>query len=99
MLLAYLSVLYELQAAALASMTAASPHSDAAFMARLHKVEKHIRTNKLRVTFTDQIGSVEASGNGDELNSSREAKRLAFYLFWNVRGDTDRCVKFGCLIV
>ena len=49
-----------------------------------------MRENKLRHTFADQLGEAQES---DELNSKKEARKLAFYLFWNVRPDYDRCCK------
>ena len=60
----------------------------AGFLDRLHKVEKHIRKNKLRATFTDQLGRV---GGLDEVASLREAHQLAFYIFWNVKPHFQRC--------
>jgi hypothetical protein len=44
-----------------------------------------------QVTFTDQI-RVADDPEGDEVNSSKEARRLAFYLFWNIRPSYDRRV-------
>ena len=46
-----------------------------------------MRENKLRHTFADQLGEAQES---DELNSTKEARKLAFYLFWNVRPNFDR---------
>lgn len=59
------------------------PSADMDFLDKLHKVEQHIRKNKLKLTFTDQLG--QAAGKGDEVASKNEAKKLAFYLFWNVK--------------
>ena len=51
-------------------------------------MEKHIRKAKLTVTLTDQLGQAKNAGG---LTSDKEAKRLAFYLYWNVKPFT-RCV-------
>ena len=64
--------------------------ADPKVIKRLHRLEKHMRENKLRHTFADQLGEAQES---DELNSKKEARKLAFYLFWNVRPDYDRCCK------
>jgi len=56
---------------------------------RLHRLEKHMRENKLRHSFADQLGEAQES---DELNSKKEARKLAFYLFWNVRPNFDRYI-------
>jgi len=53
---------------------------------KLHKVEKHIRKNKLKVTLSDEIGAT----GGKELSSKAQARRLAFYLFWNIKADFSR---------
>jgi hypothetical protein len=42
-----------------------------------------------QVTLTDEIGAATKSGD-QELNSSAQARRLAFYLFWNVKADYTR---------
>ena len=63
--------------------------ADPKIISRLHKLEKHMRENKLRHTFADQLGEAQES---DELNSKKEARKLAFYLFWNVRSNFDRYV-------
>lgn len=57
------------------------------FLERLHRVEKHIRKNNLRATFTDQIGK---AGALDEVASLNEAHQLAFFLFWNIKPSFDR---------
>ena len=56
------------------------------------QVEKHIRKNKLKLTFTDQLGrAVSVSQDEDsEISSKKEAKKLAFYLFWNMRATLSR---------
>ena len=46
------------------------------------QVEKHIRKNNLTVTFTDQMGQAKHS---EAVTGEKEAKKLAFYLFWNVK--------------
>ena len=58
------------------------------------QVEKHIRKNKLKLTFTDQLGkAVSVSQDEDsEISSKKEAKKLAFYLFWNMRATLSRFV-------
>ena len=56
---------------------------------KLKDLVKHIRENKLRITFTDALGQA-AQSEGDGVSSQKEARRLAFYLFWNVRAHHDR---------
>lgn len=63
--------------------------ADPKVIKRLHRLEKHMRENKLRHSFADQLGEAQES---DELNSKKEARKLAFYLFWNVRPNFDRYV-------
>lgn len=44
------------------------------------------------MTFADQLGSAAHTNPTDgEVASKQEAKRLAFYLFWNVKPYFDRC--------
>ena len=54
-----------------------------------------MRENKLRHTFADQLGEAQES---DELNSKKEARKLAFYLFWNVRPNFDRYNFLSCVM-
>ena len=60
------------------------------------QVEKHIRKNKLKLTFTDQLGkAVSVSQDEDsEISSKKEAKKLAFYLFWNMRATLSRSAAY-----
>lgn len=60
--------------------------TDNDFMRKLHAFEEHLRENKLKMTFTEQMGSAAE----DQVNSKKEAKKLAFYLFWNLRPCHDR---------
>ncbi|DBA70449.1 TPA: hypothetical protein ACH3X2_011857 [Trebouxia sp. C0005] len=47
------------------------------------KVEKHIRKNKLTAgTFSEQVG---ASSHADNESTDREARKLAFFLYWNIK--------------
>lgn len=59
---------------------------------RIAQLERHMRENKLRqhTSFVDCLGSVDDPG--DEVRSSKEAKRLAFDIFWNVRTDYSRLI-------
>ena len=41
-----------------------------------------------QVTFTEQLSRAAVA---EEVTSKREAKRLAFFLFWNVQQDAERC--------
>lgn len=58
--------------------------------AKLKELVRHIRESKLRITFTDALGQA-AAAEGDGVSSQKEARRLAFYLFWNIRASYDRC--------
>ncbi|KAK9863795.1 hypothetical protein WJX84_010731 [Apatococcus fuscideae] len=57
-------------------------------IAKMHLVEKHIRKNKLQMTYQDRLG--QASNDTSEVSSKNEAKKLAFYLFWNIKPFFDR---------
>ena len=48
------------------------------------QVEKHIRKRKLKMTFIEQVGRSQDAA-ADEVASKNEAKKLAFYLFWNMK--------------
>ena len=43
----------------------------------------------LQVSFADTLGAAKHSGE-DEVNSKNEAKKLAFYLFWNIKPSFNR---------
>ena len=58
------------------------------FLDRLHRVEKHIRKNNLRATFSEQLGR---TGALDDVASLNEAHQLAFFLFWNIKPHFERC--------
>jgi len=60
------------------------------------QVEKHIRKNKLKLTFTDQLGKAVTVSQDEEseVSSKKEAKKLAFYLFWNMRATLSRSPLF-----
>jgi len=81
---------------------------DAAFLDRLHKVERHIRSSRLRLTFADALGAAAAdaaadaaagaagAGAGAAAKVARtEARRLAFFLFWNVSQSVTRSDRRG----
>ncbi|KAL3160440.1 hypothetical protein ABBQ32_010760 [Trebouxia sp. C0010 RCD-2024] len=56
---------------------------------KLHEVEKYIRKNKLKVTFADTLGAAKHQEDS-EVTSKNEAKKLAFYLFWNIKPSFNR---------
>lgn len=62
------------------------------FLDRLHRVEKHLRKNKLKLTLTERLG---AARKADDVSSQAEAKKLAFYLFWNCKSSFER---YSCLL-
>lgn len=49
-----------------------------------------MRENKLRQhnSFADELGKAESEW--DEIRSKKEAKRMAFDIFWNARADYSR---------
>ena len=63
-------------------------------------MEKHIRKNKLKLTFTDQLGKAVTVSQDEEseVSSKKEAKKLAFYLFWNMRATLSRSHLFFCFL-
>lgn len=52
---------------------------------------------RLQVTFADQLGA--AKHNEGEVNSKNEAKKLAFYLFWNIKPYFDRYANLHALLI
>lgn len=54
---------------------------------RLAQMEKYIRKNALQVTFRDELNQAERR---EVVSTELEAKKLAFYLFWNVKADYAR---------
>ena len=59
------------------------------------QVEKHIRKNNLTVTFTDQLGQAKHS---EHVTGEKEARKLAFYLFWNIKPYFTRSVQVAGLL-
>lgn len=57
---------------------------------RVAQLERHMRENKLRqhMTVTEELGKPQSEW--DEVKSTKEAKRLAFDIFWNARSDYSR---------
>jgi len=57
---------------------------------RVAQLERHMRENKLRqhTSFVDELG--RAQSDGEQVRSTKEAKRLAFDIFWNARTDYSR---------
>ena len=51
----------------------------------------------VQVTFADQLGAAKHSEGEGEVSSKNEAKKLAFYLFWNIKPYFDRCLR--CLML
>ena len=49
--------------------------------------ERYIRKTALQVTFVDEIGR---SSSSESVSNEAEAKKLAFYLFFNVKPDFMR---------
>lgn len=54
-------------------------------LTRLAKLERYIRKNELQVTFRDALNQVERS----EVSSEADAKRVAHFLFWNIKSNFD----------
>lgn len=53
-------------------------------------MEKHIRKNKLTAgTFSDQVGA--SASLADHESTDREARKLAFFLYWNIKPTFARC--------
>ena len=52
------------------------------------QVEHLIRTQELGATFDTQLAAAKRQQSEA---SDKEAKRLAFYLFWHTKTDFDRC--------
>lgn len=73
--------------AALPAAASGGKGNDAAFLERLQRIEEHIRNNKLRVNLTDKIGA--AARGKEDINNTNEAKKLAFYIFWNVKASHE----------
>lgn len=45
---------------------------------------------RLQVTFADTLGAAKHQEEDSEVNSKNEAKKLAFYLFWNIKPSFNR---------
>ncbi|CAK0787367.1 hypothetical protein CVIRNUC_010587 [Coccomyxa viridis] len=61
-----------------------------AMAARLHAVEKHLRKNPLQGgTFYDKLQR-STSKKGFAEAAEKQAKRVAFYIYWNVKPDSGR---------
>ena len=66
-----------------------SSSKDTASQHRLSKAgNKSEQFVAVQVTFADQLGA--AKHNEGEVDSKNEAKKLAFYLFWNIKPYFDR---------
>ena len=50
----------------------------------------------LQVTFADTLGAAKHQEDS-EVTSKNEAKKLAFYLFWNIKPSFNRLVPCRCL--
>ena len=56
-------------------------------MNQMFKMEAYVRRHALQVTFRDELNATERQ---EEVTSETEAKKLAFFLFWNVKADPER---------
>jgi len=54
---------------------------------QLAKMEHYIRKQALQVTFRDELNATE---HQEEVTNTSEAKKMALYLFWNVKADLER---------
>lgn len=53
----------------------------------LAKMERYVRRYALSVTFRDELNAIECQ---EEITTEAEAKKLAYYVFWNVKADLER---------
>ncbi len=70
--------------------------ADALGAAQHHKVRSLYHTAvscALQVTFADALGAAKHQEDS-EVTSKNEAKKLAFYLFWNIKPSFNRCASF-----
>jgi len=51
------------------------------------QVEEHVQQYSYGMTFDDRLG---AALDAHDATTEREAKRLAFYIFWNVKQEFAR---------
>ena len=61
------------------------PLTRAQQLERLNRLEKYMRKTQLKVTFRDQLNEVKESSAVDQ----RSVKKLAAFLFWNIKHDVD----------
>ncbi|KDD76404.1 hypothetical protein H632_c237p0 [Helicosporidium sp. ATCC 50920] len=54
---------------------------------KLVQMERYIRKHALQVTFYDELA---AGARSETVTSEEEARRLGFYLFWNLKSDLDQ---------
>lgn len=69
------------------SASSALQRGDVALAVKMNRVEKHIRKKALQVTFYDELSM---SQRQEKVTTEIEAKRLAFFLFHNIKTDPDR---------
>ncbi|KAL4438254.1 hypothetical protein ABPG77_010615 [Micractinium sp. CCAP 211/92] len=69
------------------SASSALQRGDVALAVKMNRVEKHIRKKALQVTFYDELS---LSQRQEKVTTEIEAKRLAFFLFHNIKTDPDR---------
>ena len=62
----------------------------ARLVATITQVEKHLRKRQMAVPFMSQLGQKSSM-----LPSDAEARKLAFFIFWNIKPFFDRCVPSG----
>lgn len=68
-------------------VVAEDPHRRGLTANQLAKMEMYIRRQALQVRFVDELNATERQ---EEVTSEAEAKKMAFYLFWNVKADLER---------
>ena len=61
---------------------------DSSLAVQIHKLEKHFRSKKLQMTLTDRLGG--SPEKLSDVETEGEARKFAYYLFWNLSSDPDR---------
>lgn len=52
---------------------------------RLNKLEKYIRKHNIQITFRDELNRM----NNSSFQSDKDARKVATFLFWNIKHDVD----------
>ncbi len=70
-----------------AGVTNSNSHPRSLTVNQMAKMEAYVRRHALQVNFQDELSATERQ---EEVTTEAEAKKLALFLFWNVKADLNR---------